>query len=393
MFLYYITIIKKIYGKRTMVKFVLALDSYKNCISSLEAAKLIKAGIDSANNANQVEIIPLADGGEGTLQAIAFNNPQAKSTHILSCDAIQREHQTEFIDFNNSTKAFVELASICGIELLKSTELDVMNATTFGLGRVIKALINQGKKDLYIGIGSSASCDGGLGMLQALGAKFYDTNGKLINYNASGKTLLEVANIDFSEVEELIKGVNFTVCCDVNNPLTGPNGSAEVFAPQKGATPEMVKQLDAGLLNLFNIFKSLGHCQNESAGDGAAGGLGFSFRTILNAKLLSGSEVILSLSNFDKAIGSADFVITGEGCSDSQTINGKLPIIVAEKSKQVNPKIKTILLSGTIKNSETLGEYFDAVFSISSGPSSLSEAIANTSKNLYQFGVNLGRLF
>lgn len=374
------------------MKFVLALDSYKNCISSLEGAKLIKAGIESAKGCHQVEIIPLADGGEGTLQAISFENPNAKFQPILACDAIKREHQAEYIDFVNTPKAFAELANICGIELLKKSELDVMNATSYGLGGVIKALIEQGKTDIYIGIGSSASCDGGLGMLQGLGAKFYDSNDKLLTGYASGKTLLELARVDFSAVEELIKDVKFTVCCDVTNPLTGKNGSAEIFAPQKGATPEMVKELDAGLLHLFNLLKAQGYCQNETAGDGAAGGLGFSFRSILKAQLLSGSEVILSLSNFDQTITDADFVITGEGCSDSQTINGKLPFIVAQKAKQINPKIKTILLSGAIKDSEALSPYFDGIFSISSAPTSLSEAIEATPQNLYQFGVNLGQI-
>ncbi len=375
------------------MKFLIALDSYKNCICSLDAAECVKKGIVEANSSNIVEIIPLADGGEGTVQAVSFNNENIILESIKTFDALKRVQISEYANFKNSQKAFIELANICGIELLKSSELNIMQATSFGLGVAIKKVIESGKKEIFVGIGSSASCDAGIGMLQGLGARFFDNQNNLIPDGIGGEMLSQIQSFDFSSLEKLIKDTKFTICCDVTNPLTGKNGSSEIFGPQKGATAQMIKILDANLTHIFELFKEKNYCSNcEGSGDGAAGGLGFSFRNILNAELVSGGELILKLGNFSKFVVDADCVITGEGCSDKQTINGKLPLIVAKKAKELNPKIKTILLSGTIKDSKILSDNFDAVFSICSGPMTLEKALEMSQENLYLYGKNIAKI-
>ncbi|MBE6357058.1 MAG: glycerate kinase [Lentisphaerae bacterium] len=366
------------------MKIVIAPDSYKGAMRAAKVADTLAKAWLSIRPQDDVVTIPLSDGGEGMADALA-SACGGEFLTIPTFDALMRQITGKAVVLGSV--AVLESAEANGIERINKDELNPMAATTFGVGVMISALLDRGCRELIIGIGGSATVDGGAGMLQALGAVFYDIDGNELPPGAGGVVLRHVAKVDFSKLDPRLAQCRIQVACDVINPLCGVNGSAAVFGPQKGATPDMVNSLDANLHHWAELAGDPG----VIPGDGAAGGLGFALRKILNAKLLSGAELVMKYSGFEAALPGASMVITGEGCSDEQTVCGKLCACVAQKAAEYH--VPTVLVSGALRgDTSALESLFCGCFSISPGAVSLAEAVAGTERNLLRMGANLARL-
>jgi glycerate kinase len=370
------------------VKIIAAPDSFKGNMSASTACSIIEAGILLADKKAKVFKMPLADGGEGTARAVteAANGEFVKLTVQ---GPLGKKIKTEFGLIENGRVAVLDLASASGLEFLKQEELNPMKTSTFGTGELIKAALDSGAKELIIGIGGSATNDGGIGMLSALGFKVLDEKGKPVGQG--GEALAKIASVDVSGADKRLKNVSIKVACDVTNPLLGPKGASIVFGPQKGATPEMVKILDAGLGKLGNAWIKAGLAKDvEQSGDGAAGGVGAALRICLGAKMESGAMLVMRYSGFFKRLKDADLVITGEGMTDSQTAGGKLCSVVARESRKA--KVPVALLSGGIGGEAgDLLASFDYAVSISCGQTGLDAMIKDSKRDLALAAENLIR--
>ena len=364
------------------MKIVLAFDSFKNCMSSPEIHRILRETFHTYRPEWEIVSLPLGDGGEGTAEALCAAQGGVMESHTVS-DPLGRPVAARWGRLPDHG-AVLEMATASGIELLRRAELDPERASTRGTGELLRHLIREEKiRRLTIGIGGSATVDGGIGMLQALGAAFTDRAGQQIPDGAGGGKLSEVAVVNLKNLLPELRDCRIRVACDVTNPLTGPTGAAAVFGPQKGATPEQVRKLDAGLKNFSLAARRAGvvKASEEQPGDGAAGGLGFALRNFLDAEIVSGAELALELLRFDAALEAADWVMTGEGCSDFQTAHGKLCSHVAAHARQRN--IPVILLSGALgERAAELEETFDAVLALAAGPGTLEDALERTPENL-----------
>ena len=372
------------------MKIVVAPDSFKNSLRASDVARAIAAGWSSVRPQDAVIQIPMSDGGEGLEEALcaALNGAFVER---MVCDPFMREHRGKIVISGDT--AVIEAAEANGIELLARSELDPLRATSFGVGELIRvALCEFHCRNIIVGIGGSATVDGGVGMLQALGVKFSDKNGKLLSIPAAGEEIARIDSCDLSELPEEILSADLCIASDVTNPLCGETGAARVFAPQKGADPAMVEELEKNLLNFGEKTVAAGIAANfTSPGDGAAGGLGFAFRSYLKARSCSGAELVLELLDFDRALQGADLVLTGEGCSDFQTAHGKLCKIVSDHAGKAG--VPVFLLSGALgERAEELEASFDGVFALSAAPVSLDEALAAAPANLRRMGKAIIKL-
>lgn len=372
-----------------MSKVVIASDSYKGNMRSPIVCGIIEKGLKSIIPDIEIIKIPMADGGEGTVDSvIAATNGVLKKVTVTG--PLGGKVVAEY-GLIGKDIAIMEMASASGIELVEKEDLNPLLATTFGTGEVIKHIIeNENIKEIIIGIGGSATVDGGCGMAQALGYQLLDSSGKEIE--VGGGNLANIATISSDNVNENIKNTKIRVASDVTNPLLGENGSAKIFGPQKGATPAMVDELESGLSNLQSILKSKELIKEDVAGDGAAGGLGLGIRAFCNATIESGAKLIIEATNLKEHLKDSDLIITGEGCTDGQTTNGKLCSVIAETAKNAN--VPVVLLSGAIKGDiQHLLEIFDVALSISSGHGSLEKAIAASQDDLLYTTQNIAKLF
>lgn len=372
------------------MKVIVALDSFKGCLTSYEAGNAVKEGILNANRNIDVIVKPLADGGEGSLDAMLCDKRIEKKL-IVTKDPLGRDIET-YYGIKNDT-AIIEMAKTCGLELLKHEELNPMNTSTYGLGQMIEDAVTIGIKKFVIFIGGSATNDCGTGMLKALGYRFLDKDNKEVP--ESGGHLNKIKYIDESNV---IKGLNkciFNVACDVNNPLLGSNGASYIYAPQKGADDIMVRTLEHNL-NCFAdiVSKKYNIDHRNKKGAGAAGGLGFGLMSFLNAKLRRGIDIIFQSLNFDNELVNADYLITGEGKFDEQSLMGKAPISICKLAKEHNNNVKTIILAGSVDDKEIKSEFVDGYFSIINKPMDLSNLMKKeiAKNNLYITSLQLFRL-
>lgn len=366
------------------MKTVIAPDSFKGALSAEKAAEAFACGWKSVRgDGDEVVCLPLSDGGEGMASALCACCGGEFVT-LKTCDALRREISARAVVAGEL--AIVESAAANGIELLETCELNPFAATTYGAGMILQQLYDAGYRKYLIGIGGSATVDGGAGMLQALGAVINDRQGNILPQGIGGGALHDAAAVDVSALAKW-QQCEIRVACDVTNPLCGDNGAAKVFGPQKGATPDMVQTLDDNLRHWAELLGSSGSCP----GDGAAGGLGFALRHVLRGKMVSGAELVMQYSGFYDALKDADLVITGEGCSDAQTVNGKLCFCVAEAAHRCG--VPVMLFSGALRgDTSELERVFDGCFSIASGPGTLADAIASTAENLRRAGANLARI-
>ncbi|WP_318507156.1 glycerate kinase [Bacillus sp. T3] len=372
------------------MRFVLAPDSFKESISAKNAALAMKKGILAVFPNAQCDIVPMADGGEGTVESlVSMDNGELIKTEVVG--PLGETVIAAFGLLKEEKTAIIEMASASGLELINIEDRNPLVTTTFGTGQLIKQALDQGVTRILIGIGGSATNDGGVGMLQALGVSFKDQNGAELAWG--GGVLDQIHTIDISGLDKRIKDVQIDVACDVNNPLIGVNGAAAIFGPQKGATKEMVEQLDQNLAHYAKmIHQELGIDIANTEGAGAAGGLGAGLMAFLHARLRKGVELVIEYTGLEQRIIGADYVFTGEGSIDGQTLFGKTPFGVATIAKKHS--VPVIAFAGKIGNGvEPLYDNgFDAIVGILKGVTSLDEALALGEQNLAFSAENICRI-
>lgn len=355
------------------MKIVVAIDSLKGSLTSMEAGGAIREGILNRDSNVEVIIKPLADGGEGTTEALV-SGMGGEFCHLDVTGPTGELVTARYGMLTKEHTAIVEMAEAAGLPLVPVEKRNPLYTTTYGVGEMIRSCVQNGCRKFIVGIGGSATNDAGLGMLKALGYRFFDAEGKEVG--EGGGVLGQIHHIDGSEVLPELSTCEFKIACDVNNPLYGPNGAAAIYGPQKGATPEIVKTLDEGLKHFANVVSQFkGEDFSQVAGAGAAGGLGFGFMAFLGGKLESGIQIILEETKLEEALKDADVVITGEGRLDNQTAMGKAPIGVAKLAKKYG--IPVIGLAGALAKEATKcnEEGIDAYFSIVNSAMSLEAAM------------------
>lgn len=373
------------------MKFVLAPDSFKESMTSKEACDAIEKGIRKVIKNAEIIKVPMADGGEGTVEALVTSTNgefiETLVTHPLGKEKVKARYGI----LGDGSKAIIEMAEASGIQLVKREERNPYITTTYGTGELILDAINRGVKHILIGIGGSATNDGGAGMIQALGGRLLDSKGNDLPFG--GKALENIDRIDLSNLDKRLKDIKFEVACDVTNPLIGETGASRIFGPQKGATEEMIVVLDNALKNYSEVIKrDLGIDITYEEGAGAAGGLGGALLAFLNAELKKGIELVIKHTNLNEKIKGADFVFTGEGGIDSQTIFGKTPMGVASVAKANN--VKTIAFAGKVEEgSENLYEIgITSIFSIMRGVVDIDTALKMGKYNLEKTVENVMRI-
>lgn len=325
------------------MKVVVAIDSFKGSLSSIEAGNAVKNGILRCCPDAEVEICPLADGGEGTVEAFV-NGMRGKFCHKKVTGPLGSEVEARYGIIGGNT-AVIEMAEAAGLPLLKEDERNPLRTTTYGVGELIKDGIGKGCRRFFIGIGGSATNDGGVGMLQALGFGFLDEKGRQIPFGAGG--LEKLFELTTDDVIPELKECEFRIACDVTNPLCGENGCSAVFGPQKGADEEMILKMDRWLAQYASIAsRKFKNADALRPGTGAAGGCGFAFAAFLDGVLEPGIKVVLELTGMERYIKDADVVITGEGRLDGQTVMGKAPVGVAALAKKYGKPV--IAFSGSV---------------------------------------------
>lgn len=376
------------------MKVVVAIDSLKDSLSSYEAGKAIEKGIRAACQERPVEVIvkPLADGGEGTVEALVAGMGGEKREALVN-GPLLKKLVCEYGYLPETNTAIIEMAGAAGIGLVKEEDRNPLNTTTFGVGEVIRDAIERGIRNFIIGIGGSVTNDCGVGMLQALGFEFFDKNKEPVGFG--GKVLEQIASVNTANAMKELKDCYFKIACDVTNPLFGANGASYVFGPQKGATPEIVEQLDKGCRSFAAVvMEQYKKDLAEEPGAGAAGGLGYGFLSFLDGELKSGIRIIVEEIKLAEDLKNADYVVTGEGRLDFQTAMGKAPIGVAKLAKYYGAKV--IALAGcTTDDAKKCNESgIDAYFSIVNSAMPLSEAMNENvaKKNMTQTAEQVFRL-
>ena len=369
------------------MKIVIAPDSYKESLNALEVATQIEAGFREVfPNASYVKL-PVADGGEGTVEAmVAATNGEIIEVDVTGPlgDPIQSFYGIS----GDRQQAFIEMAAASGLEQVPPELRNPMKTTSWGTGELIRYALDSGVKSILVGIGGSATNDGGIGMLQALGARFLDSQGESLGLG--GGEVARLASIDISGLDSRLKACQIDVACDVTNLLTGKEGASAVFGPQKGATPEMVRELDKALEHYAKIIAhDLDIDVLELSGGGAAGGMGAALYAFCGAQLRPGIEVVTRALKLDELVRDADLVITGEGRIDSQSIHGKVPIGVAKVAKRYNKPVIGIAGSLTPDVGVVHQHGLDAVFSVLYRICTLEEALDNAGDNLRMAARNI----
>ncbi|OCG50579.1 glycerate kinase [Gilliamella sp. Choc5-1] len=371
------------------MKIIIAPDSFKESLSAIDVANMIKNGFSQVYPDANYALLPVADGGEGTVDAMV-NVLNGHKVTVSITDPLGERGLAFYGISDDGQTAIIEMAAASGLERVSLGKRDAKITTSYGTGELIKDALDRGCKRFIIGIGGSATNDGGAGMLQALGVKLLDKFGNQIGYG--GVSLSELYKIDITEIDRRIHECEFEVACDVTNPLTGENGASVIFGPQKGASPQDVKLLDANLKHFAKVIKQTFNIDIEyTPGTGAAGGMGAALLVFMNAKLRPGIEIITELLNLDELVQEADLVITGEGRLDHQSINGKVPVGIANIAKKHNKPVIAIVGSLGDKSQAVYPYGISAMFSILSKVSTLSEALdSDTARaNLYNTAMNI----
>ena len=372
------------------MKFVLAPDSFKESMTSMEACLAMEKGIKKVFKDAECIKVPMADGGEGTVDALV-NATEGKFIEIEVTNPLGKKIKANYGILGDGKTAVIEMAKASGIELIDRSERNPYVTTTYGTGEIIKDAVNKGIKHILIGIGGSATNDAGAGMLKALGVKLLDDNKEEIAFG--GVQLEKIEYIDKCKLDEFLKDVTIEVACDVTNPLVGENGASYIFGPQKGATPEMVKVLDNNLRHFaLKVKESFGIDIAHVPGSGAAGGLGGALLGFLNAELRSGIELVIKYTNLEEKIKTSDYVFTGEGSIDGQTIFGKTPVGVSKLGKKYD--IPVVAFAGKVdpESSNLYSEGMKSIFSIMRGVETLDDALKNGASNLERTVENVVRI-
>ena len=337
------------------MKIVIAPDSFKETLSAFEVASAIESSFQNVFPEAEIIKIPIADGGEGTVEAMVratdgsfeFSEVEGPMGNITSAKGGM---------LGNSKTAVIEIAEACGLHLVQANKRNPMTASSFGVGQLVVAALDKGAKKIIIGLGGSATNDGGYGFLRAIGVQFLDSEGNELNGHF--ETLSLLSDINFNHIDTRIKNTSIEIACDVDSPLLGEKGASKVFAAQKGASNKMIEELESIMTNYYEIISSqLGSQLNDRPGFGAAGGLGFGISAFINSELKSGINIVLEALNFNQYLLDADLVITGEGRIDSQSERGKAPIGVIKYANQLNCKV--IVIAGSVDDPKTFNQKFN----------------------------------
>lgn len=344
------------------MKIIVAPDSFKGSLTQIEAAEMMKEAAKEINPQHDVIMKPMADGGEGTLDALLAASEGSERIPIEVVGPLGENIHTHIGIVQNDT-AVIEVAAICGLPLVPEDQRNPYETTTYGIGQAIKLALDRGIRQFVVGLGGSATNDGGLGMFLALGAKMHNIQGEQVGIY--GKDLLHIHSIDLSELDPRLKQARFRIASDVDNPLYGERGATHVFGPQKGATDKQINMLDRAMKTYSHLLEKASKVNGSlihATGAGAAGGLGFAFLQ-LKADMMSGAKLIAETIGLEDEIEHADLVLTGEGKSDAQTLYGKAPGFVAALAKKY--KVPVILISGSISDSEgVLKRHFSEVYEL-----------------------------
>ena len=372
------------------MKFVLAPDKYKGSLTAFEFCNAVEEGLIKALGKSEIIKMPLADGGDGTIDVVK-HYLQGDIVKVKVNDPLFRVIEAQYLFSRETRISYIEMAEASGLKLLKEDEKNCMLTTTLGTGELIVDALRKGAKEIILGIGGSATNDGGMGMASALGFRFLDENNAVLE--PKGENLIHIRTIDSSQVNSLLKNVTVKVACDVTNPLYGKNGAAYIYAIQKGASNEDLEALDNGLRNYSKIVqRQFGIDTQQIEGAGAAGGLGAGSVVFLNAQLTSGIDLIKELADFDTNIKGANWIITGEGKLDDQTLSGKTISGVIKSAK--NQNIPVAALCGSVNISVEIQKELGLTYAVSivKGISDLEEAMASSYSNLMHTAYNFASI-
>ncbi|MCB7321179.1 glycerate kinase family protein [Lacrimispora sp. 210928-DFI.3.58] len=364
------------------MKFLFASDSFKGTLSSERITALLKESAERIFPGCETAGVPVADGGEGTLDAVilALNGKLQK---VMVHGPLMEERESFYGEFveNGASSAIIEMAAASGLPMVPAQKRNPLNTTTYGTGELIKAALDRGCRSISIAIGGSATNDGGMGAMKALGVRFLDERGEELE--GKGGDLIRVADIDISGIHPAVAETRFTVMCDVNNPLTGPRGATYTFGKQKGGTPEILDVLEKGMVRYAALIKEkLGVDVDGIPGSGAAGGLGAAFCVFLKAGMKSGIDTVLDLIHFDELLDGVDLVITGEGRMDWQSAYGKVPSGIGARCKAKNIPVVAIV-GGMGDKAETIFDFgIDSIVTTINGAMPIEEAL-DRSEELY----------
>lgn len=374
-----------------ILKIVIATDSFKGSLSSVEAGQAIAEGVRRYLPDSEIVIVPIADGGEGTMESLVTAT-QGRKNNVLVTGPLGQSVEAAYGCLGDGRTCVIEMASASGLGLVPESGLNPMVTTTYGTGELIKHALDHGFRHFILALGGSATNDGGVGMLQALGMRVLDSRGNSVGFG--GEALKDIATIDSTTWDSRIAESSFLIASDVQNPLIGPMGASHVFGPQKGATPEMVALLDNYLRHFADLVATTHHIRlHNLPGAGAAGGIGAAFQAFFPSRMQRGIDVVMEYVGLRKTLKHADVVFTGEGKIDFQTASGKTPMGVAQEAQRYG--IPTIVLAGSIgQGIDALYEHgIQSVHSIVSGPMTIEQAIANARQLLADRAEQVMRTF
>ena len=373
------------------MKILLAPDSFKDSLTAKEVCESIEKGIKNYRNDIIVNSLPMADGGEGTVQSLV-DATDGKIVNKVVTGPLGNKVEAFYGLLGNENTAVIEMASASGLPLVPESKRDPSKTTTYGTGELIKAALSHNVEKIILGIGGSATTDAGVGMAQALGVEFLDQNNNEVGFG--GEKLKDIKKINMKNMDQRINNVEILVACDVDNPLYGKKGAAYVYSPQKGADQKMVEKLDNNLRHFnYVVKKQLNKNVNQIEGAGAAGGLGAGLVAFLDAELKNGIEIILDIVSFDQKLKDVDLIITGEGMLDEQSVYGKTPIGVAKRARK--HEIPVIAIAGSLGKGvdKVLKKGIDSYFSIVDKPDSLENIINRTDKLLTEISEQIIRTY
>ncbi|MEE4626010.1 glycerate kinase [Pseudomonas alliivorans] len=373
------------------MKIVIAPDSFKDSLSAQAVANAIASGLAEVWPDAELIKCPMADGGEGTIEAL-LDACQGQWMSAQVSGPLGDRLEAHWGWLAQSRTAIIEMAMASGLQLLTLTQRDACLTSTAGTGQLISAALDAGAQRVILAVGGSATNDGGSGMISALGARFLDRDDRPLP--GGGLALADLARIDLSGLDPRLAGVRVEIAADVDNPLCGPNGASHIFGPQKGASPDQVLALDAALAHFADhSARTLGHDLRDSPGSGAAGGMGFAAKAYLNASFRAGVEVVADLTGLEQALRGADLVITGEGRFDAQTLRGKTPLGVARVAQR--QQVPVIVLAGTLgEGYEQLYQHgISAAFALTSGPMDLEKACREAPRLLHERARDVARVW
>lgn len=373
------------------MKFVIAPDSFKGSLTAKEVAIAIKDGISTVFPDADYELVPMADGGEGTVQALV-DATNGQLVHVPVHNPLNQLCTAYYGLLGDGKTAVIEMSQASGIQYVDKQTHNPLITTTYGTGELILDALNHGINQIILGLGGSATNDGGAGMAQALGAQLLDANNQEIKLG--GGNLDKLDHIDIAKLDPRLANTTILVASDVTNPLTGKDGATTVFGPQKGATPAMIQRLDHNLhLYAEVIYRDLDRDVEFQPGAGAAGGLGAGVMAFTNYRMAHGIDLVIEYTHLKERAQNADFVFTGEGGLDFQTKFGKTPYGVAQATKEVAPSAPVIALTGNIgEGIDSLYDTFDAIFATPAGAKPLAKAITDSAHDIAETAENIARL-